>query len=237
VAEDRDGETHWVIGYGSLLHRGSLGKTIGPATDAATHPVWVEGLKRFYALPPRNWWSRVPSQRLRFGITERAAAAVVEQPGYQLNALAIPVDESQLQALDHREGVAYGRYQRTRVSCTPFSPADCSEVPDEAWCYVTNPDHLILDTNRLLPHWPQYALARRGAYAVSSTFGEAFDETTYLGDGSTSAFDSYAAVWPAQTQIESMSNLENAPVRDNVETIVALTAYGGICWGAIASFF
>ena len=111
--ESNDTKTDWVIGYGSLIHRGSLGKTIGgTASTLQLHPVWVDGLKRVYSLPPRQWWTRIPSQRIRFGFTERAAAATVETSGERINALLIPVNESQLRALDRREGISYGRYRR-----------------------------------------------------------------------------------------------------------------------------
>ena len=50
------------------------------------------------------------------------------------------------------------------------------------------------DLDQLLPRWLDIELGRTGSYRISSDFGRAFDQTTYLADGATLVADRYAEI-------------------------------------------
>ncbi len=174
-----------LIGYGTLLHRGSLGDSIGSSRAHAKDvvPVVVEGYKRLFNLRPTHYES---SAKLDLGPIENAAMNVEEAPGFRFNGLAFPVSREELEILDRRERY----YQRKSASILAFPSAEpigqghlYSSLPDANW--------IERDIDALMPLWRDIELARGGAYAISCDFGRLYDDTTYLADGVTLVADYY----------------------------------------------
>lgn len=174
-----------VVGYGTLLWRPSLGRTLGAdaAAARALAPVVVPGYRRLYDFAPPHYAAAL---RLRSDPVERSAANIEPAAGARFNALAFEAGPDEIARLDERERV----YRRVAVPLLSF--------PDLAplgtgWAYVGPPDaeHVERDPGRLLPHWRDIAFARRGAFAVGPDFGRLFDETTFMADGTTLVSDFY----------------------------------------------
>lgn len=177
-------ERLFLIGYGTLLSRESVGSTLGPdAQEKEFLPVVVEGFKRLFNLRPAHYQ---PSFRVSDEPVEAAAMNVQPAPGFRFNGLAFPVSDVELRALDHRERY----YRRVKVEARLFSGG---APPLAAEMYLAAPESpgVAEAPEGLRPAWRDITLARGGAYAVGQAFGEMFDATTYLADGRTLAIDVY----------------------------------------------
>ena len=177
--------TVFLVGYGTLLDRASLGHTIGDASsDKAMTPVWVRDYRRLFNLQPDHY---EPSQQLDQEGSEAAAMNVEPAPGSEFNGLVFPVDVTELDALDERE-----RYYRRAV--VPIFEFGSGRPLGEGHLYTADVDARWIerDPQKLLPRWLDIVLARRGAYALSDAFGKAYDRTTFLADGRTLMVDHYA---------------------------------------------
>jgi len=176
-----------LIGYGTLLYRPSLGHTIGDEAGNSIEmlPVVVEGYQRLFNLRPDHYLP-LTSSVLGDGGIENAAMNVEPAPGHSFNGLAFTVDYEQLPDLDRRESY----YLRKRVRLRHF---DSGEWMGEGWVYSSEPDARWIerDPAALLPLWRDIEWAREGAYRISERFGEYFDETTFLGDGTTLVTERY----------------------------------------------
>lgn len=174
-----------VVGYGTLLSRASVARTVGEGVEERPFlPVVVPGFKRLFNLRPEHY---EPSFRLSPDPVEVAAANVQPCPGASFNGLAFRVAPQELPALDERERY----YQRVRVPLHDFPEG---ETLGEAFVYSAGKDSPWVEGegSDLLPRWKDLLLARSGAFQVSEAFGKAFDETTFLADGSTRVRDRYA---------------------------------------------
>ncbi len=177
-----------LVGYGTLLHKGSLGHTIG--SDAADEkgilPVVVHGYRRLFNLRPTHYES---SSKLTTGGIENAAMNVEPAPDSSFNGLGFDVTLDELEALDERE-----RYYERVVE--PLHHFETDELLGEGHFYVSKPDAewIERDPDRLLPLWRDIVWARGGSYGVGHRFGLYFDETTYLADGVTLMVERYADV-------------------------------------------
>ena len=178
----------FVVGYGTLLLRDSLGTSIG--ADSAIRkrvlPVSVLGYRRLFNLRPTHYDT---SYKLATEAIENAALNIEPAAGGTFNGLAFEVDASELGALDARERY----YRRVEVPLVHF---ETGEALGTGHAYASDPDAswISRSTDELMPLWRDIVWARMGAYRVSEGFGGAFDLTTYLADGRTLMVDTYRAV-------------------------------------------
>ena len=181
----------FLIGYGTLLHRGSLGDSIGAgaAHGKDVLPVVIRDHRRLFNLRPTHYTS---SFMMGEAPIENAAMNVEPARGSEVNALAFPTSEEELERLDHRERY----YARCPIEFFDF---ETEEVLGIGHVYRAAPDApwLERDPSKLLPRWEDIVLARSAAYQISRRFGESFDATTYLADGETLMIDAYRGLLDA----------------------------------------
>ena len=185
-----------IAGYGTLLLQESLGDTISSdgAKNKRFRPIVIEGFQRLFNLKPDHYEA---DNRLFADGRETGAANVRPLANYEFNGLCFEAEANELEALDKRERY----YQRLAAPCRDFFTAEALGT-----CYVYSSPldarWLMTDTNQLLPLWRDVVYARVGAYRISQTFGQMYDETTYLADGQTLLVDYY------QEHLEDLLNLE-----------------------------
>ena len=178
----------FLVGYGTLLHRGSLGHSIGhdSAENKRVVPVVVHGYRRLFNLRPTHYET---SYKLHEEPIENAAMNVEPAAGAHLNGLGFSVTIDELESLDERE-----RYYLRRA--VPIHHFDTGELVGEGHIYISEPDASWIerDPGKLMPLWRDIVWARTGAYRVSEAFGRSYDETTYLADGRSLMVDCYRDV-------------------------------------------
>lgn len=175
----------FVVGFGTLLDKGSLGQTIGQdsAQNKSFLPVIVKGYKRLFNLRPDHY---EPGLKFSAEPIELAAANVEPSRAHEFNGLAFRVDESEFSELDKRERY----YKRHEVDIYDFfSNAHIGK----GFTYSSELDArwIIRDNALLLPLWRDIVLARNGAYTIDMAFGKKYDDTTYMADGETSVIEYY----------------------------------------------
>jgi hypothetical protein len=178
-----------VVGYGTLLSRSSVGRTVGQEVQGRPFlPVVVRGFQRLFNLRPEAY---EPSFRMSRDPVEVAAANAQPSAGHLFNGLAFGVREAELPALDQRERY----YQRVLVPVHTFPE---ERALGQAFLYSAPPASpwVPADGPSLLPRWKDILLSRGGAYEVSEDFGRMFDRTTYLADGTTLLVDRYGTELP-----------------------------------------
>jgi hypothetical protein len=178
----------FLVGYGTLLNRGSLGQSIGQASAQQKRivPVLVRDYRRLFNLRPAHY---ATSFKLIQEPIENAAMNVEPAPGASFNGLAFEATATEFDALDRRE-------QYYRRTATPVYDFDSGACIGHGHFYVSDPDAswIIRDVGRLLPLWRDIVWARTGAYRIGNAFGRCYDETTYLADGRTLMIDRYRDV-------------------------------------------
>lgn len=179
--------THLVVGYGTLLLKSSVGNTISQesANDKVYRPVRIKGFRRLFNLKPDHYTT---NNVLTDNGIELAAANVEKgTESDHFNGLAFTATDEELESLDEREYC----YLRGTVPIYDFVT---DEYLGEGFTYMGDPEsrYIIRDTKRLLPYWRDVGYARTGAYATSEMFGKAYDETTFLADGTTLLVNLYA---------------------------------------------
>jgi hypothetical protein len=90
----------------------------------------------------------------------------------------------------------------------PFYDFETGEELGECHVYESplNASWLQRDLTKLLPLWRDIVYARVGAYRISEPFGQMYDATTYLADGSTLMIDYY------QAHLHQLSDINTATV-------------------------
>lgn len=183
-APQLDAET-LLVGYGTLLYRGSLGQSIGAtlAESKPVVPVVVRDYKRLFNVRAEHYQS---SHKLSAAGNELGAMNVEPSVGSTFNAVAMRVNAEELEILDRRERY----YQRLTVPVHNFTTG---EVLGLGNFYAAGPEShwLERDLSRLLPRWQDIVWARTGSYAINQAFGRYYDATTYLADGETLMIDFY----------------------------------------------
>lgn len=176
-------DTQYIIGYGTLLLRASLGDSIGQstATQKPLRPVLVDGYIRVFNLRPDHY---EPSNKFGVPDIERAAMNVEPSPNHRFNGVAFATTTAELEALDVREAP----YRRVSVPMRDFGTG---EPIGEGHLYLGLETWITRDVTRLLPLWRDVVWGRTGAYDHGEDFGICFDETTYMGDGHTRVIDVY----------------------------------------------
>ena len=178
----------FLVGYGTLLHRGSLGHSIGreSAEEKRALPVLIRGYRRLFNLRPTHY---ATSFKLTREPIENGAMNVEPAPGESFNGIAFDATPDELEALDRRE-----RYYRREAA--PVFHFDSGEPLGEGHFYVSEPDAswIVRDPAKLMPLWRDIVWARTGAYRLGEAFGRCYDETTYLADGRTRVIDRYRDV-------------------------------------------
>jgi hypothetical protein len=174
-----------LVGYGTLLYRGSLGQSIG-ATAAQSRPVTpviVRDYKRLFNVRPEHYQS---THKLNPAGIELGAMNVEPSSGSSFNALVIQVNALELEILDQRERY----YRRATAMVHDFSTGEPLAL---GHLYAADPgsNWVDCDIRRLLPRWQDIVWARTGAYAINQAFGQYYDATTYLADGETLMIDYY----------------------------------------------
>lgn len=174
-----------LVGYGTLLYRGSLGKSIGAtvAESKSIVPVIVRDYKRLFNLRPEQYQS---SHKLNAAGIELGAMNVEPSTGSSFNAVAIPVSALELEILDQRERY----YRRVTAPVHDFSTGEPVGL-GHVYAADLGSNWLDRDVRQLLPRWQDIVWARTGAYAISHAFGQYYDATTYLADGETLMIDFY----------------------------------------------
>ena len=174
----------FIVGYGTLLYRKSVGDTIGhSAKEKAYHPVIVKGYKRVFNLLPSHY---EPSYRISDQPVERAAANIVSCEGALFNGLAFEVSDDELTEIDRRES----HYDRIEVIIYDF---ESRNAIGNGYVYTANTERATLtDDARFLPDWIDISWARTGAYRISPDFGLMYDQTTFLADCRTAVVERYA---------------------------------------------
>jgi hypothetical protein len=185
-----------LLGYGTLLLKGSLGNSIGKASAQSKEviPVVVRDHRRLFNVRPTHYQSSFKlSQR---GI-ENAALNVEYAPSCSLNALGFAVNEEELKALDQRERY-YVRQSAPMYTFESGEPLGTGEIN------VAPPDSPLVerDVAKLMPLWRDVVWARLGAYRISGRFGQYYDETTFLCDGQTRVIDVF------REQLKDISDVE-----------------------------
>ena len=174
-----------LVGYGTLLYRASLGRSIGAeaAERRELRAVAVPGYRRLFNLRPDHY---TPSACLSADGRECAAMNVEPAPGAWFNGVAFAVRESELAALDQRERY----YRRLEAPLLDFATR---EPIGTGFLYSAEATARWIERNpeKLLPLWRDVVWARAGAYGLAPAFGRAFDETTYLADGETLVVERY----------------------------------------------
>lgn len=182
---------HLVGGYGTLLYTGSLNRSLrrepaGDSRELVTYrPYTASGYQRLFNLRAAHYQ---PSHRISEGGIEMGAANIRKQPDHAFNGLCFYVNDEELRALDERE-----RYYR-RIKA-PFLDFESGSLIDHGYLYVLTDAHRdLLHTSplTLLPQYSDIAMARTGCYAISDAFGLAYDNNTYLADGTSRAMAYYA---------------------------------------------
>ena len=175
----------YLIGYGTLLNRGSLGRSIGRTSARGKRliAVLVRDYRRLFNLRPTHYES---SDKLSNNPIENGAMNVEEAPGLHFNGLAIPVEPDELDSLDERE-----RYYERRI--VPMYSFETGEALGEGHVYVAPVDAFWIerDVTKLMPLWRDVVWAHESAYQISERFGRDFDATTYLADGGGLVIDCY----------------------------------------------
>ena len=176
-------DVQYIIGYGTLLLRASLGSSIGQssATDKSLRPVVVDGFIRVFNLEPDHYQ---PSYKFDESGIERAAMNVEPSAAHRFNGVAFATTIDEIEALDRREAP----YHRVVV---PMRDFHSSAPAGEGHLYVGREPWITRDLARLLPLWRDVVWGRKGAYELGEAFGVCFDETTYMGDGKTRVIDVY----------------------------------------------
>ncbi len=186
----------FLVGYGTLLLQGSLGQSIGQgsAEEKTIRPVSVRGYRRLFNLRPTHYDT---SHKLGPEPIENAAMNVEPSPGTWFNGLGFSVTPKELEVLDQRE-----RYYERQAA--PVLDFDSGDVVGEGHFYMSRADAewIERDPAKLLPLWRDIVWARAGAYRISDAFGAAYDETTYLADGTTLMFEHYRAVIDQTDDVE-----------------------------------
>jgi len=175
---------NYIVGYGTLLYRKSVGDTIGhSAGEKVYHPVIVKGFKRLFNLLPSHY---KPSFRISKQAVERAAANIIPCKDATFNGLAFEVDDKELAEIDRREK----HYDRIETVIYDFTSG---EVIGNGFVYVASTARADLtDDARFLPDWIDISWARTGAYRIGHDFGLMYDQTTFLADGQTPVVERYA---------------------------------------------
>jgi len=175
----------YLVGYGTLLHRGSLGHSIGrgAAHEKNLMAVVVRDYRRLFNLRPDHYES---SSKLGGALIENGALNLEEAAGESFNGLAFPVEPQELENLDERERY----YERIKVPMYSFETGD---PVAEGYVYAAAPDAPWVehDNAKIMPLWRDIVWSREGAYQISDDFGRKFDDTTYLADGTTLVVDHY----------------------------------------------
>lgn len=173
----------YIIGYGTLLLQASLATSIGRAATVKKEfiPVSIDGYIRTFNIRPDHY---SPSKKFDGGVEERAAMNIEPSANHSFNGLPFPITLEELKALDKRE--AY--YERRVV---PLRAFDTGELLGEGHSFVGLEQWIRRDPKILMPHWRDIVWGRTGAYSIGKQFGQYFDETTYLADGTTLMIDVY----------------------------------------------
>lgn len=175
----------WVIGFGTLLLKHSLGDTVGgESSDKKKYiPITVKGYKRLFNVVAQHY---TPTHKMSRGNVEIGAANVEYSKEHSFNGVAFEVSDEEILLIDKRERY----YERIEVQAHLFGS---DKVLGEAFLYCALPDSQSVESSndKLLPHWRDIDYARRGAYAISEEFGKAYDESTFMADGKTLMIDHY----------------------------------------------
>lgn len=173
----------YLIGYGTLLFRASLGSSIGQssATNKEFIPVIIDGYIRTFNLRPDHY---IPSYKLQNGSDEGAAMNVEPSASHSFSGIAFRTSEEELDALNKREA-----YYQPHV--VPMKAFETGEPLGEGSVYVGLEAWITRDPSKLMPLWRDVVWGRTGAYQMGQRFGEYFDKSTYLADGKTLVVDVY----------------------------------------------
>ena len=185
-----------LVGYGTLLLRGSLGKTIGPGSAAIkqVRPVIVLGYKRLFNVRPDHYES---SNKLGLAPRERGALNVEPSPESRFNALAFPVTQTELRELDRRERY----YVRRSIPVYDFI-SEQHIGQGQVYTVVPESPHIVTDPALLLPLWRDIVWTREGSRRLGERFLQVFDDTTFLADGTTRVVDRYCNVLQDTSDVE-----------------------------------
>lgn len=176
----------WIVGFGTLLLKSSLGNTVGDENSSKKEyiPVIVEGYKRVFNVFAEHYEA---SHLIHENDIEMGAANIKKAKGAVFNGVVFAADEEEVELLDRRERY----YMRVKVNAQNYYTG---EQLQEVYAYCANPDSKSVKNSidLLLPKWRDVDYARRGAYGIDEKFGKMYDKTTFLADGETLLVDYYS---------------------------------------------
>lgn len=190
--------SEYLIGYGTLLLRGSLADSIGDqaARGKDMIPVVVRDYRRLFNVRPDHY-VEITSNKLGVEGVENGALNVEAALGQEFNALAFPTTLDELEALDRRERY----YRRVVVPMVGFG-ADTTVGPGHVYVAAPDSEWVQADIGKLMPLWRDVVWARTGAYEVGEEFGRSYDQTTYLGDGKSLVAEVYRDLLADTSDVE-----------------------------------
>jgi cation transport regulator ChaC len=136
VTMDLGGHAAALFGYGSLLSKASIAKTLGRAYDGPFVVCGVEGWRRSWdvAMPNPGFYADTPGGHL---LPERILYLNVRpEPGSLLNGVLFAVGEDELRALDKREWIYDRLAMRRQLRGVRL-------IGGEAWMYVAKPEFVM----------------------------------------------------------------------------------------------
>jgi hypothetical protein len=178
----------FLVGYGTVLHRRSLGHSIGreSADGKSVLPVRVRGYRRLFNLRPTHY---ATSFKLSRDPIENAATNVEPAPGESFKRPRIRSDARRAPSARPKRAVLPRKtapiYQFDSGALLGDGHFDVSE-PDASW--------IVRGVEKLMPLRRDVVWARVGPYGIGEAFGRCYDETTYLADGRTLVIDRYREV-------------------------------------------
>ena len=153
-----------LIGYGSLINRNSLRKTIKSHTGF--HEVWIHGYRRRFNLKSIKHlyepWD-----------TDVAVLNVEKCKRARFNGIVYEISLRQFHDIIYREKT----YKLIKVE---YSDYRTNKVEGEAFLFVGLEQFIHKNLN---PRTHYFHICRKGAYLISKKYGKDWDRTTYLASG------------------------------------------------------
>lgn len=159
-----------VIGYGSLLNKKSFERTLQWREPQL---IWVHGYKRVFNLVPYRMKFYKDADNIHATVVN-----VVPDEDSKFNAIMFEISEDELEKLKIREI----SYRTKKVKVRNFAN---DEDMGEAILFIGKKQRFgedIID-NSLLPIKTYLEICRSGAYSFGREFGDAWKNTTFMGDG------------------------------------------------------
>ena len=153
-----------IIGYGSLISKESLKRTI--KTHSNFKEVLVHGYKRVFDL-------KSAKQMYEPWDTDVAVLNVEKSKNARFNGVVYEVSLNEFHKLLERE-------KTYRIIKVKYSDYKTDKAEGEAFLFLGLEQYVHPNLN---PHTHYFHVCRKGAYSISDEYGLDWDRTTYLANG------------------------------------------------------